>query len=128
MTSGRRKTLPISNEQMKKLFDSSDFGPAQSKNAARLLKTTQIFWPTKTRESTSAKANKRSQHFNTTYPNIIGPASAISGRTIATSERNISQHASMPRRNIVVRIWPNDCSIIQLSQMLHEKFDLFSQI
>ena len=35
---------------------------------------------------------KQSQHFNTTYPDIVGPAFASPGQTIATSQRNISQH------------------------------------
>ena len=35
--------------------------------------------------------NKRSQHIDTTYPNIFGPTFASSGQTIATFQRNISQ-------------------------------------
>ena len=31
---------PISNEQMKKLFDSGELGPAESKNPAQLQRTT----------------------------------------------------------------------------------------
>ena len=35
---------------------------------------------------------KRSQHINTTYRNIVGPAFASFSQTIVTFERNISQH------------------------------------
>jgi len=35
---------------------------------------------------------KRLQHFNTAYLNIVGPAFASSGQTIATFQHNILQH------------------------------------
>jgi len=82
---------------------------------------------------------KRSQHNNTTYANVVGPAFARFGQTIATFERNISQHfwarhvatcwllkielERMPWHNIVARTWPNDYNIMQHPQMLQEKFD-----
>ena len=34
----------------------------------------------------------------------------------------------MPRPNIAARTWPNGYNIMQHSQMLHEKFDLFLKI
>jgi len=89
---------------------------------------------------------KRSQHFSSSYPNIVGPAFASSGQTIATFKRNIAQRCArfttllrrvatcwllkieqecMPGRNIVARTLPNDYNIMQHPQTLDEKFDHF---
>ena len=51
---------------------------------------------------------KRSQHLNATYPNIVGPAFASSGQTIATFERNTSQHCWAQN---VARVWPPCCIV-----------------
>ena len=87
------------------------------------------------------------------HSNIVGPAISSSSQTIATFERNRSQHCwaqhvarvclatllrhvatccelkielmRMPRRNVVGRTWPNDCNIMQHPQLFHEKFDHF---
>jgi len=50
---------------------------------------------------------KRSQHFNTAYPNIVGPAFASSDQTIATFQHSISQHC-WPS---ICKLQPNDFSI-----------------
>ena len=104
-----------------------------------------IFWPARTSESTLTKTNKRSQHFGKSYPNIVSPTLAERSQHLNVTYRNIVgcnnlrkivhpvatcrilkiELVRMPRHKIVARTWPNDYSITQLPQMLHEKFDLY---
>ena len=57
-----RHSLLQTNEQMKKLFDSDELGPAESKNQldsqkGGLVLPRSLFWPRRARESTSANTN-----------------------------------------------------------------------
>ena len=47
------------------------------------------------------------------------------GHHVATSCELKVELVRIPKRNIVARTWPNDYSIMQHPQMLHEKFDHF---
>jgi len=47
--------------------------------------------------------SKRSQHFSTTNPSIFRPQFSSYGQTIATFERNISQHCWAQH---AVHVWP----------------------
>ena len=53
----RNGKKPTSNKQMKKLFDSAELLPTESKNPAQLHLPGSLFRPTKTRESTPANAS-----------------------------------------------------------------------
>ena len=59
---------------------------------------------------------KRSQHLNTTNPNIVGPAFASTGQTIPTFERNISQHCCCARlATLLLRVYA--CWILKIEQV-----------
>ena len=49
---------------------------------------------------------KRSQHFSTTYRNIVDPVFTSPAQTIATFQHNISQHCWV---QLVARAWPPCC-------------------
>ena len=55
-------------------------------------------------QSWSEAPDKRLQHINTTYPNIIGLIFVSSGQTIATFPNNISQHYWAYH---AARVWPS---------------------
>ena len=84
------------------------------------------------------------RHLSTTYPNIVGPAFASSSKTIATFERNRSQHCwarldtllqhvaiccelkiemvRMPRRNIVCcHSRPQSSSLLRMTDVIKDK-------
>ena len=68
---------------------------------------------------------KRSQHLNATYCNIVGHNMLHAfGHHFATCCGLKIELACMPRCNIVGRTWPNDYNM-QHPKMLHEKFDHF---
>jgi len=81
---------------------------------------------------------KRTQHFNTTYPNTVSPEFACSGQTIPTLRAFghpvttccdmlfiENQTCALARSNSVARTCPNDYNIMQHPQMMLEKFDHF---
>ena len=59
--------------------------------------------------SISKASAKRSQHLNTTYPDIVGPAFASSGQTIATSQTTYRQHCWAQH---VARVWLPSCDVL----------------
>ena len=72
---------------------------------------------------------KRSQHFSTTYRNIVGRnmlhASGHPVAGVGTCWVLKIELLRMPWRNIAARTWPNDYNIKQHPEMLHKKFDQF---
>ena len=66
---------------------------------------------------------KQSQHFDSTYHNIVGSCCEGAGQTIATFQRDISRHCWQH----VAHVWPPCCNMLQHVGLREQFFEIENQ-